>query len=145
MLPPLELNEAETVTLKEMARRHPYSDFRRRALGVLALAKGHRPGLVAEILGVTAQTVYNWARAWRTLGLSGLLRGHEGGAPVKLTADLLDEAERIARAAPCTLAEIGRRLRQLRPDAPTFSLDCLLSRLKARGLSFKRVRRTSPP
>lgn len=140
MLPPLELTEPESVTLKELAEHHPFPDYRRRALGILALAKGHGFALVAEILGVTVQTAYNWAKAWRTLGLMGLLNGHQGGAPAKLTAALLDTAERIARASPCTLAEIDRQLREIHPDAPVFSLDRLAVGLRARGLSFKRTR-----
>lgn len=100
MRKPLELTEPERMALQELSEHHPYPDFRRRALGVLALAKGHPPPLVAEILGVTPQSAYNWAKAWCTLGLMGLLKGHQGGAPVKLTPELLDTAERIARAAP---------------------------------------------
>lgn len=140
MSKPLELAEFERLTLQELSEHHPYPDFRRRALGVLALAKGHSPPLVAEILAVTPQTVYNWANAWRTLGLMGLLKGHQGGAPTKLTPELLDTAERIARAAPCTLGEIERQLREIHPGAPIFSLDRLSAGLRARGLSFTRTR-----
>jgi hypothetical protein len=52
----LELNEAERLTLQELSLHHRYVDFHRRALGVLALAKGHPLPVVADILGVTPQT-----------------------------------------------------------------------------------------
>jgi transposase len=140
MCPRIELTEVERLTLEELSRNHPFRDFRPRALGVLALSKGHRPRLVAEILGVTFQTVYNWEKGWRTLGLMGLLNGHKGGRPAKLTAALLDTAAAVARAEPCTLREIARRVKEAHPDAPAFSLDRLAVGLKARGLSWKRTR-----
>ena len=104
MLPSLELTEPERMTLQELAEHHPYTDFRRRALGILALGKGHPFSVAADILGVSLPTSYNWAKAWETKGLVGLLNGHQGGAPAKLTAALLDTAEAIARAAPCASA-----------------------------------------
>ena len=102
MLPPLELTDPETLTLQELAEHHPYSDFRRRALGLLALAKGHSFSVVADILGVTLPTPYNWLKAWQRQGLMGLLNGHQGGAPSKLKPIWLDTAEGIARESPCT-------------------------------------------
>ena len=48
--------------------------------------------LVCDMLQVSDQPLYNWAKAWRTRGLGGLLGGHQGGAPRKLTDPLLDEA-----------------------------------------------------
>lgn len=140
MLPPHKLTEPECATLQELAEHHPYADFRRRALGIMALSKGHPFPLVAEILGVSLPTPYNWLKAWNTHGLIGLLGGHQGGAPAKFTAPLLDTAEQVARASPCTLAQIDRRLREIHPDAPPFSLDCLSANLKKRGLSFTRTR-----
>lgn len=140
MLPPLELTEPEQITLQELAEHHPYPDFRRRALGILALAKGHSFTTVAEILGVALPTPYNWAKAWRNNGLLGLLKGHQGGAPSRLNDAILDTAERIARDAPCTLAEIDRRMREIHPEAPPASLDTLARQLKKRGLTFKRTR-----
>lgn len=136
----IELTEAERLTLEEMSRNHPFRDFRPRALGVLALGKGHPPKVVADILGVAAQTVYNWERAWRGLGLMGLLGGHKGGRPPKLTPALLDTAEAVARAEPCALKEIARRVSDAHPEAEGFSLDRLAAGLKARGLSWKRTR-----
>jgi transposase len=92
----IEVSEAERLTLQELSRNHPFPDFRRHALGVLALVNGHRPKVVADILRVTAQSVYNWEKRWQTLGLMGLLNGHTGGRPPKLTAELLDQDNVVA-------------------------------------------------
>jgi hypothetical protein len=129
-----ELTEAERLTLEEMSRNHPFRDFRPRALGVLALGKGHPPKVVADILVVTAQTVSTETKAGACLGLTGLLNGHKGGCPPKLTAALLDTAEAVARAEPCALKEIARRVREAHPESEGFSLDRLAAGLKARGL-----------
>ena len=142
MLPPEELTEAECITFKEVAEHHRFPDFRRRALGMLALAKGHGFSLVAEILNVSPATPYNWLRAWKKQGLMGLLSGHQDGAPAKLTQALIDTAEQIACESPCTLAQIEQRLHEIHPEAPPFSLDRLSAHLKKRGLSFIRTRHT---
>ena len=142
MLPPLKLTEPECLTFQELAEHHPYADYRRRALGMLALSKGHPFPLVAEILGVSLPTPYNWLKAWHRHGLMGLLNGHRGGAPAKLTQGLVDTAEHIARSSPCTLRQIEQQLRAIHPDAPAFSLDRLSAHLKKRGLTFKRTRLT---
>ena len=140
MLPSIELTEPECITLQELAAHHPYADFRRRSLGLLALAKGHSFTVVADVLGVTLPTPYHWVRAWRNQGLIGLLTGHQGGAPTQLSQEQLDTAVRIAHGAPFTLAEIDRQMREIHPDTPPFSLDSLARHLKKRGLSFIRTR-----
>jgi transposase len=107
---------------------------------LLALSKGHSPATVSDILGVSIPSPYNWLKAWRNQGLMGILTGHQGGAPQKLTPEQLDTAEQIARASPCNLAEIDRQLRECYPDLPSFSLTSLGRHLKQRGLSFSRTR-----
>jgi hypothetical protein len=69
MNPKIELAEAERRTLEELSRNHPFRDYRFLALGVLALGKCHGLKLVSDILGVTAQSVRNWAKGWRKAGL----------------------------------------------------------------------------
>jgi transposase len=134
------LNAVEIETLEEMAKHHRFGDFRLRALGLLALNEGQRVVDICNILRVSDQPVYNWAKGWRELGLVGILDGHKGGAPVKLTAPMLDMAAQIATKESLTLGKIAARLRDDFPDAPSFSLDRLSKGLKARGMSFKRTR-----
>ena len=47
----------------------------------------------------------------------GMLSGHVGGPPRKLTAELLDVAERIARQEALTLGQIARKVHELEPLA----------------------------
>ena len=136
------LDEHEIATLQEMAARHHYADFRRRALGLLALHRGHKVAHICDLLQVSDQPLYNWAKGWRDKGLVGILDGHKGGAPRKLTAQLLDQAALIASEQSLSLGEIAQQLRQRCPDAPQFSLSRLSVGLKARGLSYKRGRRS---
>jgi len=114
----------------------PLTDFRRRALGVLALNEGRSVEDISGVLRVTVPPVYKWARAWRERGLMGMLSGHVGGPPRKLTAELLDVAEQIARQEAPALGQIARKVHELHPEAPTFSVDRLSVGLRARG-SFK--------
>jgi transposase len=70
---------------------------RRRALGLLALNSGRRVVDICEILRVSDQPEYNWAKGWREKGLVGILDGHKGGAPLKLTVEMLDAAAETAQ------------------------------------------------
>ena len=135
-----ELTTEEVETLEELAKHHRYPDFRRRALGLLALNEGRSVVEICEFLRISDQPVYNWAKGWREKGIVGILSGHKGGAPVKLTAEMLDVAAEIAGQEALTLRKIAARLAERFPTAPRFSLDRLSVGLKARGLSFKRTR-----
>lgn len=105
-----------------------------------SLVERHPLPLVTEIFGVSLPTPHNSLKAWTTCGLIGLLGGHQAGTSAKLTAALLDTAEQIARASPCTLAQIDRRLREIHLDAPPFKLDCRSANLKKCGLTFTQTR-----
>jgi transposase len=136
----VKLEESDRMTLEELAAHHRHDDTRRRARGLLALGKGHRIATVAEIFGVTSQCVRNWVHHWTERGADGLLLGHKGGRPAKLTVELLATGKKLALAQPMTLREIAAGIRAAHPDAPSFSLDRLSAGLKAQGLSFKRTR-----
>lgn len=126
--------------LERMAAQHEFVDVRRRARGILALAHGHGPAAIADILGVSGHTVYNWAKWWRERGVAGLSGGHDGGRPAVLTPALVEEACSIAKEEALTLQGIRQRLRERHPQVPHFSLSRLSTRLKEHGLRFKRCR-----
>jgi transposase-like protein len=71
-----------------------------RKLIVARVLAGHRPGEVAEQLGISRQTVYRRVRRWRTEGEAGL------AAVVGLTASTIGVV--LARAGVPRLAEIDR-------------------------------------
>jgi transposase len=95
---------------------------------------------VAAVLQKTPQSVYNWAKWWREDGLAGILNGNKGGAPVKLTAEMLNTAGEFAAKSPLTLAMIKRHVQEQHSDAPDFSLFRLSAGLRKRGFNFKRTR-----
>ena len=135
-----ELSTVERTTLDEMGAHHHYASFRLRAKGILALDAGHKPCVVAAILGKTPQSVYNWAKWWREDGLAGVLDGNKGSPPTKLTPAMLDTAVAVAGQAALTLEEIKRLVLAQHPQAPDFSVRTLSAGLKMRGWSFKRTR-----
>lgn len=134
------LKTEEIETLKEMSKYHHFGDLRPSALGLLALNDGQRVVDICKVLRATDRPVYNWAKGWREHGLVCILDGHKGGAPVKLTAPILDRAAKIATDEALTLGKMAARLKTDFPQATTFSLDRLSKGLKARGMSFKRTR-----
>ena len=136
----LNLDEEARMTLEELAVHHRHGDIRLRARGLLALAKGHGTTVVSDILNVTSQSVRNWAQWWEVDGIVGILDGHKGGRPAKLTAEMLETGKICACAQPMTLHEIAAEIRAAHLAAQAFSLGRLAIGLKACGMSFKRTR-----
>lgn len=136
----LTLCDHETELLRNLAQQHEKGYVRKRGLALLALAKGQDILSISTVLQVTDQAVRDWVHQWNADGIQGLMKLKKGGAPAKLTEDLIQIAVEIAQREPMFLAEIAAHVRQQRPDAPEFSLDRLSVRLKERGLSYKRTR-----
>ncbi|KVO40117.1 transposase [Burkholderia ubonensis] len=134
------LNEAEDLTLQQLSINHRLRDFRTRAAGLLMLASKVRPAEVAAKLGVSDQSIYNWARAWREQGVVGLLVGHKGGRTRALADEMVDAAAQFAQTEPLTLGQIAQRLEATLNEPLPCRLETLSAALKRRGFSFKRNR-----
>lgn len=134
------LSSCESETLFQLSINHPWQDARRRAAGLLLLAKGEHPSTVATQCGVSPQSVYNWRNIWENVGIVGLIGGHVGGRPAKLTAAWIGTVLEIARTEALTLREIARRAEAVHGAAFPCSLDRLAAALRAHGFSFKRTR-----
>lgn len=136
----LPLTAEELLKLEEMIRSHRFDDYRLKARGILAIAGEHKVKAIAQILGMSEKSVYNWAKWWREERFDGLFDGHKGGRPPKLTAELVAYAVEVATAQALTLAGIKKRVLERYPLAPDFSLYRLAVRLKEHQMSFKRCR-----
>lgn len=136
----VRLTDAERLTLTEARQHYRFADARRRAEGLLHLDAGDSVAEVTKKMGVARETVVRWIEVWQTRGLIGVLGNRRGSAPRKLTKELLDTAERIARSSPFRLEHILRRMREIHPDAPIITPECLAIGLKQRGISISKRR-----
>ena len=136
----LTLSESESETLLNLSIHHDWRDARVRGAGMLQLASGVHPDVVASKLGVSHQSIYNWRHAWEARGLVGLICGHQGGRPQALSAALVATAMEVATSEALTLKGIAQRIETIHQCTLPCSLDTLGKTLKARGFSFKRTR-----
>ncbi len=136
----LTLTEGETETLVQMSINHPWRDARTRAAGMLMLSAKEHPTAIAQKLGVSHQSIYNWRHGWEDAGIIGLMGGHTGGRPRSLPEAMLATAMTIARSEALTLKGIAERIEAAHHCPLPCSLDVLSVRLRANGFSFKRTR-----
>ena len=137
------LTEAEEQTLQQLSINHPYQDMRTRAAALLMLAGGKlSPMAVGAKLGVSGQSVYNWAHTWRNQGVIGLLAkiGHKGGRPRAMNDEMIAAAIRLASTEPLTREQIVQRLAAQFGAMPFEHLDTLSVALKRAGFTYKRNR-----
>nr|WP_080415597.1 helix-turn-helix domain-containing protein [Burkholderia ubonensis] len=129
--------------MQQLSINHPYQDMRTRAAALLMLAGGKlRPMAVGAKLGVSGQSVYNWAHTWRDQGVIGLLIkiGHKGGRPRALSDEMIAAVVRMASTEPLTREQIVQRLEAEFGALPFGHLDTLSVALKREGFTFKRNR-----
>lgn len=126
--------------LESMISNYHHTNSCSRALALIALNKGTPPLMISKSLSVSEKTIYDWASRWRKYGILGALGGNVGGAPRKLTDEMIDFAVGVALAEPLTLAKIAAKVLERFPDAVQFSNDRLSVGLKSRGLTLKRLR-----
>lgn len=136
----VHLTEAERLTLQQLALNHRHRDIRTRATGVLHLARGLKPKEIAAEIGVSHQSLYNWAKAWREAGLCGLLVGHNGGRGPALSPEMVATAVAAAREESMTLARIAQRVEAEHGMPLPCTLETLSKALKGAGLTYKRAR-----
>ena len=136
----LTLSECESETLLNLSIHHNWRDARVRGAGMLQLASGTHPDVVASKLGVSHQSIYNWRHAWEERGLVGLISGHLGGRPQALSAAMVATAIKVASSEALTLKGIAQRIEATHQCTLPCSLDTLGKTLKAHGFSFKRTR-----
>jgi transposase len=77
------LNPDELEIIETTPNHDARPEVRQRATAIRLLHLGHLPDAVAEMLAVTAGSVYNWHRRWKRAGLEGLANEPKSGRPSK--------------------------------------------------------------
>lgn len=80
MSPRIVLSEVERLTLEELSHNHPFRDFRPRALGILALNKGHRPPVGGGDSGGALPNGVQLGKRLANPGIGGLAERPQGRA-----------------------------------------------------------------
>ena len=105
---PLQLTAAQRRQLQRQLR-HP-GDVRpyRRAVALLEVARGQPVAAVADLLGVSRQSVYHWVQAYRRCpGLQVLADGYGAGRPSLWTPQLQALLQAALRQRPGELGYLG--------------------------------------
>jgi transposase len=136
----VKLTEPEKQTLQELSLKHRHRDFRIRGRALLELNGGRRVKEIALELGVSDRSVYNWAYAWKRVGLCGLLTGHKGGRPRVLPDAMIATAVEAARVQLLTLRQIALRVEEVHGQPLPCTLATLSAALRHEGFSYKNGR-----
>jgi transposase len=111
------------------------ASYGRRLLALLALDEGESVAAVAERLGVTRQSVYNWARAFETGGSATALEDRYGGGRPSVWTEKLEAL---------LLAALRQRPDQLGYPGPNWTIPLLqayVERCSGQRLSDDTIRR----
>src|SRR5579862_5886871 len=149
----IRLTPAQREALRTYLEAPPSTGFYRRAVALLALDEGQAVGTVAELLGVSRQSVYNWARAYRrSPGPEALWDRYGGGRPTLWTPQREALLEQCLRRRPDELGYTGVNwtvplLRQYLHDRDGcwLSEDTIRRGLDRLGYVWKRYRYVLPP
>ena len=149
----LTLNRQERYRLQHQLKHTHDAAWYRRCLAILEIAQGKSVVALAEALGVTRQTVYNWldtyAQAHDPLSLTDAARS---GRPSRWTPDLQERLDRMLQQTPADWGWHGTHwtvplLRQqlAGADGRWLAEDTIRRELHRLGYVWKRTRYVLPP
>src|SRR5215210_1266047 len=149
----LRLTTAQQRQLSAELQATDDASYYRRLLAVLELGRGKPVAVVAGTLGVTRQSVYNWARAFQDSPRPNALGDRYGvGRPTVWTDDLRALLRACFRQRPDALGyaavnwTVGLLREHLRRSAGLgVSDDTIRRELQRQGYVWKRFRYVLPP
>ena len=94
------LNATQLTVVEHALAETSCPRIRRRATALKLIHEGHTPRQIAQIFGLTAQTVEIWFRRYRRFGVNGLGDKHRSGRPPKTDKTYHDTLEVILAETP---------------------------------------------
>lgn len=98
-----QLNETQLTEIEAAINSSVHPEVRQRAIAIRLLHRGQHPEQVAEVVMVSANTVWTWHRRYRREGLAGLQDKPKSGRPTKASTDYVTELERLLETEPASL------------------------------------------
>jgi transposase len=149
----LHLTSSQRRQLRTQLHRTGEASYYRRLLALLELDRGRTVAAVADQLGVTRQSVYNWVACYQRSPRPSTLRDHYGvGRPSAWTEELQALLRAALRQRPDQLGYLGvnwtvpllrEHLHQC--GGPPLSEDTIRRELDRLGYVWKRSRYVLPP
>ncbi|MBZ0297362.1 MAG: IS630 family transposase [Anaerolineae bacterium] len=94
------LTDEQLEEVEEAINSSPHPEVRQRAIAIRLLHKGYKPEQVADLVAITANTIWMWHRHWREGGLSGLQDQPRSGRPRKATSEYCQVLEATLNSEP---------------------------------------------
>ena len=94
------LTDEQLAQIEEAINHTPYPEVRQRAIAIRLLHKGYKPEQVAELVAISANTIWMWHRRWREEGMTGLQDQPRSGRPRKATAEYCRVLEETLNSDP---------------------------------------------
>lgn len=96
----IQLTSGETVTLREGMKNGKAHLFRKRCHCLILSSEGYQVRDLAQVLGVSSNTIYDWLNRWEKKGIVGLrdLPG-KGRKPILSLADFALVKQRVQENA----------------------------------------------
>jgi transposase len=98
-----QLNEEQIAQLEQAINSSVHPEVRQRAIAVRLLHLGEHPERVAQVVMVSANTVWTWHRRYRSKGLAGLQDQARSGRPRKADSAYIAQVEQLLETDPRTL------------------------------------------
>ena len=101
------LKDDQLAELEQAINQSPHPEVRQRAIAIRLLHLGYKPEQVANLVAITANTIWMWHRRWRARGMVGLQDSPRSGRPRKATTEYCRILEETLNSEP---AEHGTAL-----------------------------------
>jgi transposase len=94
------MTNKELAEIEQAINYSPHPEVRQRAIALRLLHLGHKPEAVAEMVAITANTIWTWHRRWRKEGIDGLADRKRPGRKSKADGDYVQQLDTALKSDP---------------------------------------------
>lgn len=94
------MTKDELAEIEQAINYSPHPEVRQRAIALRLLHLGHKPEAVAEMVAITANTIWTWHRRWRKEGIAGLADRERPGRKSKADDAYVQQLDTALKSDP---------------------------------------------